>query len=89
MNCYEGKCTYEFDTLMVVESLKKFRIYLVGKKFMMVTDCKALKTSTTKKDLLPRIARWWLQLQELTLKLPVEHRRKKMTSIDARGAPIL
>lgn len=56
--------SYELETLAVVESLKKFRVYLIGIEFIVVTDCNALKASSTKKDILPRIARWWLQLQE-------------------------
>lgn len=56
--------SYELETLAVVESLKKFRTYLVGIKFEVITDCNALKATSAKKQLLPRIARWWLQLQE-------------------------
>jgi len=58
--------SYELETLAVVESLKKFRCYLLGITFTVVTDCNALRATSEKKDLLPRIARWWLQLQEYT-----------------------
>lgn len=56
--------SFELETLAVVESLKKFRVYLLGIHFTVVTDCNAIKASSTKKDILPRIARWWLQLQD-------------------------
>lgn len=56
--------SYELETLAVVLSLKKFRIYLIGVPFKVLTDCNALRTTLTKRDLLPRIARWWLLLQE-------------------------
>lgn len=56
--------SYELETLAVVCSLKKFRPYLLGIKFTVYTDCNALKTTLTKRDLIPRIARWWLQISE-------------------------
>lgn len=56
--------SYELETLAVVLSLKKFRIYLIGINFKVYTDCNALRTTLTKRDLVPRIARWWLLLQE-------------------------
>lgn len=55
---------YELETLAVVLSLKKFRIYLIDLPFKVLTDCNALRTTLTKRDLLTRIARWWLLLQE-------------------------
>lgn len=56
--------SYELETLAVVESLKKFRCYLLGITFTVITDCNALRATSEKKNILPRIARWWLQLQE-------------------------
>lgn len=56
--------SYELETLAVVQSLKKFRVYLIGLPFKVCTDCNALKSTLTKRDLVPRIARWWLLLQE-------------------------
>lgn len=56
--------SYELETLAVVKSLKHFRHYLVGTPFTVVTDCNALKATQSKKDLLPRIARWWMYLQD-------------------------
>lgn len=58
--------SFELETLAVVESIKKFRSYLLGIKFTVVTDCNALKTANEKKQLIPRIARWWMQLMEFS-----------------------
>lgn len=52
--------SYELETLAVVKALHHFRQYLIGKSFKIVTDCNALKMIQRKKDLLPRVARWWM-----------------------------
>lgn len=67
--------SYELETLAVVESLRRFRIYLVGNHFKVVTDCSAVRFTFLKKDLMPRIARWWLSIQEYDME--VEHRSGK------------
>ncbi|CAH2103297.1 unnamed protein product [Euphydryas editha] len=56
--------SYELETLAVICALKKFRVYLLGKPFKVVTDCSALRSTFEKRDLIPRIARWWIALQE-------------------------
>lgn len=61
--------SYELETLAVVCSLKKFRVYLLGIHFTVFTDCAALRTTLTKRDLIPRIARWWLQISEFTFEI--------------------
>lgn len=53
--------SFELETLAVVSSLIKFRVYLLGIKFTIVTDCNALRSMFTKPDLIPRISRWWIQ----------------------------
>lgn len=74
--------SYELETLAVVESLKKFRPYLLGLQFSVITDCNALKATSTKKQIIPRIARWWLQLQEFTF--DVKYRPgNRMKHVDA------
>lgn len=74
--------SYELETLAVVESIAKFRVYLLGLDFTVVTDCNALKTAGSKRDLIPRIGRWWLQLQEY--RFNVQYRPgKKMGHVDA------
>lgn len=56
--------SYELETIAVVLTLKKFRVYLIGLEFKVITDCNALRSTLTKRDLIPKIARWWLMLQE-------------------------
>jgi reverse transcriptase-like protein/integrase-like protein/aspartyl protease len=56
--------SYELETLAVVNSLKHFRVYLLGIQFTLVTDCNAIKSTATKKDILPRVARWWSYMQD-------------------------
>lgn len=61
--------SFELETLAVVESLKRFRIYLAGIHFTVVTDCAAVRQTFEKKDLLPRVARWWLNIQEYDMEI--------------------
>lgn len=74
--------SYELETLAVVETLKRYRVYLLGLHFKVVTDCSAIKSAAEKRDLIPKIARWWLQLQEFSFK--IEHRNgRNMLHVDA------
>lgn len=74
--------SYELETLAVICALKKLRVYLLGKSFKIVTDCSALRSTFEKRDLIPRIARWWLALQEFDCS--VEYRAgTKMGHVDA------
>lgn len=68
--------SYELETLAVVKALQNFRHYLVGLKFSVITDCNALKSTERKKDLLPRVARWWVYLQDFDFS--IEYRRGVM-----------
>lgn len=74
--------SYELETLAVVQSLKRFRVYLIGKPFRVVTDCNALRTTLTKRDLLPRVGRWWLTVQEFDFTV-VYRPGSKMAHVDA------
>nr|CAI5862411.1 unnamed protein product [Callosobruchus analis] len=56
--------SYELETLAVVLGLQNFRVYLLGISFLIVTDCSELRIAFTKKDLVWRVVRWWLQVQE-------------------------
>jgi transposase InsO family protein len=74
--------TSKEEQLAVVSSLLHFRVYLIGIKFTVITDCNALRTALTKRDLIPRIGRWWLQLSEFDFS--VEYRSgTSMPHVDA------
>lgn len=60
----ENYHSYEPETLAVINSLKLFRVYLLGIHFTLVTDCNAIKSTANKKDILPRVARWWSYMQD-------------------------
>ncbi|KAJ0169644.1 hypothetical protein K1T71_014829 [Dendrolimus kikuchii] len=61
--------SYELETLAVVKALQYFRHYLIGITFKIITDCNALKATERKKDLLPRVARWWIYLQDFNFEI--------------------
>lgn len=65
--------SYELETLAVVRSIKHFRHYLLGRPFKVVTDCNSLKASRNKKELLPRVHRWWAYLQSFDF--TIEYRK--------------
>lgn len=61
----EAKFTsYDLETLAVVCSLQRFRVYLIGIHFTILTDCNSLRATFEKKDTLSRVARWWNIMQE-------------------------
>lgn len=73
--------SYELETLAVVNSIKHFRHYLHGRKFVVVTDCNAVKASKAKVDLTPRVHRWWCFLQAFNF--DIEYRKgKQMEHVD-------
>ncbi|KAL0280486.1 UNVERIFIED_CONTAM: hypothetical protein PYX00_001760 [Menopon gallinae] len=74
--------SYELEILAVVETLERFRIYLISRPFTVVTDCNSMKTLMTKGKLVPRIARWALRLQEFDFE--ISHRSgDRMRHVDA------
>ncbi|CAK1549738.1 unnamed protein product [Leptosia nina] len=56
--------SYDLETLAIFNSLKQFRVYLLGIKFKIITDCNSIKSTMNKKDLSPRVARLWTYMQD-------------------------
>ena len=86
---YDGEVPTEVHTdackleiLALVDMVRRFRVYLVGVHFKTVTDCSTVRATLLKRDLVPRIARWWMALQEYDMEL--EYRPgTKMQHVDA------
>jgi len=74
--------SYELEALAVVESLERFKYYIYGKRIKVIIDCNALKTSMEKRELIPRIARWWLRIQEFDIDI-VHRAGTQINHVDA------
>ncbi|GFU26163.1 transposon Tf2-8 polyprotein [Trichonephila clavipes] len=74
--------SYELEVLAIINALKKFRVYLLGQHFKIVTDWSAFQKTMQKKDLITRIATWALQIEEFDYE--IEHRAgSRMKYVDA------
>lgn len=69
----EQKMTsYTLEALAIVRALQKFRVYLLGIDFKVVTDCAAFKQTMDKKEISPKIWRWAQLIEEYSC--TIEHR---------------
>lgn len=74
--------SFELETLAIVNALKRFRVYLEGIAFKIVTDCNSLTLTLNKKQINPRIARWALELENFNYS--IEHRpNQRMRHVDS------
>lgn len=64
--------SFELEALAIVYSLERFRVYLQGISFKIITDCNSLKQTLERKEINPRILRWSLILRNYNYTL--EHR---------------
>jgi transposase InsO family protein len=74
--------SYDLETLAVVASLQRFRVYLIGIHFTIVTDCNSLRATFEKKDIISRVARWWNVIQEYDFEINYKP-GKSMAHVDA------
>ncbi|CAH2228158.1 jg4831 [Pararge aegeria aegeria] len=74
--------SFELELLAVVCCLQKFRLYLLGNCFKIITDCSAVRYALSKKDIVPRIARWVLSTQEFTFEI-LHREGSRMQHVDA------
>ncbi|XP_076301534.1 uncharacterized protein LOC143219409 [Lasioglossum baleicum] len=80
--------SFELETLAIVSALRRFRTYLLGIKFKILTDCQALSLTLNKKETNPRIARWVLEMQNYDYVL--EHRAgSRMLHVDSLSRQVL
>ena len=63
---------YELETLAVVNAVKRFRHYLHGREFLVVTDCNSLKAPNNKVNLNDRVTGGGLTYKLLILALCIE-----------------
>lgn len=82
--------SYDQETMAIIDALKHFRVYLIGQKFKIVTDCNAVKATATKKDILPRVARWWVYMPDFDFEI-VYRPGCKVSHVDylSRNPPIV
>jgi len=74
--------SYELEMLAIINSIKRFHVYLQGIKFKIITDCNSITLTLKKKDINPRIARWALFLQNYDYE--IQHRSSnRMQHVDA------
>lgn len=74
--------SYSLEVLAIVKALEKYRHYLLGVKFKVFTDCEAFKKTMDKVNVVAKVARWMMAMQEFDFE--VEHRTNaQMRHVDA------
>ncbi|KAL4149614.1 hypothetical protein QTP88_003517 [Uroleucon formosanum] len=74
--------SFELEYLFLVYSIKRFPIYLAGIHFKIITDCNSFRLTLDKQNIIPRISRWALFLQNYDFE--ISHRPgTKMGHVDA------
>ena len=52
--------SYELEVLAIIEALRKWRMYVMGMKVQIVTDCNAFAMTMKKGDVPLGVSRWAL-----------------------------
>ena len=74
--------SYELEVLAIIESLKKWRVFVLGIKIKIITDCNAFAMTMRKQEVPLRVSRWAMFLQEFDY--VIEHRSgSQMRHVDA------
>lgn len=73
--CQRNYSVTELECYAVVVSINKFRSFIEGYKFVVITDHSSLQWLMGQKDLSGRLARWSLKLQGYNFH--IEHRKGK------------
>ena len=59
----------ELEALAIHQAVRHFAIYLLGNKTRIFTDHRALTFLRTMRNSSPRVARWWVELQQYDLEI--------------------
>ena len=78
-SCQRNYSVTEKECMAVVMAVKKFRPYIEGMDFTIITDHSSLKWLMTMKDLSGRLARWSLELQSYAF--DIEHRKGSLNVV--------
>lgn len=74
--------SFELETLAIIYCLQRFRPYLFGMKFSIVTDCNSLKQTLEKRDINPKISRWAMYLEQYEFVI-IHRSGARMQHVDA------
>lgn len=77
--CQKNYTVTELECMAAVVCVKRFRPYIEGLPFRIITDHSSLKWLMSQKDLSGRLARWSLKLQSFDFK--IEHRKGSLNIV--------
>jgi len=73
---------YELEVLLLFGALVKWQVYVLGKKFKIITDCNSFIMTMKRKEIPIRVSKWAMYLQDSDYE--IEHRSgSKMRHVHA------